>query len=279
MAAPQPPRQGSAKSLGVVGGVASASAAARAVPPPGEAIRSQAQAQGTQLESGRLIPAAKAAAKGLPGSVSGTVTDASGAAVPGATITVRNTSTNVTTVLTANNTGVYMAAGLNPGAYTIQAGAPGFTPSVKNEVTLQAHTDRKVDFALQVGTSTQTVTVEAQVAVLQKASPSWRVGPRGLIQKHVRGNKWKSKVSGVTEDLFDITFPTSKIGWAVGQGGTVLRSTDGGKTWSKVTSPTHEDLLHVTAIGAESATVSSRSGRSFSTSDGGRTWKQVAGRK
>jgi hypothetical protein len=279
MEAPQTQREASAAGAGLAGGVASAPAAPLAAQPLREAISPQTEAQAVQLDSARLGPAGKASAGGLLGSVSGTVTDASGAAVPGATVTVRNTSTNVTTVLTANNAGAYAVAGLNPGVYTVRADARGFTPSVMNEVTLQAHADRKVDFALQVGTVAQTVEVQARAAAVQTASPPWRVGPRGLMQKLTPEKKWESKVSGVTADLFDIAFPNSKIGWAVGQGGTVLRSTNGGKSWSKLTSPTHEDLVHVTAIGAESATVSSRSGRFFSTDDGGRTWTPVASPK
>jgi hypothetical protein len=107
----------------------------------------------------------------------------------------------------------------------------------------------------------------------------WRVGPHGSIQVRNEQNAWATKPSGVAADLLDVSFPSAGVGWVVGQGGTVLRSTDGGETWSKVTSPTDEDLVHVTAINAESATVNARSGSTFSTSDGGRSWKQVAGRK
>jgi Carboxypeptidase regulatory-like domain/Photosynthesis system II assembly factor YCF48 len=280
MAAPERARESSAKSLdGIAGGVASTPAPQRAVQPLAETIRSQPQAPSMQLESARLIPAAKASANGPLGVVSGIVKDASGAAVPGATITVRNTGTNITTVLTADNAGAYLAAGLDPGIYAIQAGAPGFRPSAMNEVTLQAHADRKVDFALQVGSVAQTVTVEAQAAAVQTAATPWRVGPHGLIQKQAEGNEWESKVSGVTEDLFDIAFPTARIGWVVGQGGTVLRSIDGGETWARLASPTNEDLLHVTATSAKAAKVTTSSGRVFSTRDGGETWKQISGPK
>jgi hypothetical protein len=106
----------------------------------------------------------------------------------------------------------------------------------------------------------------------QKPVIKWRVGQRGTIQKADESGGWTRIVSGTDDDLFDITFAET-TGWAVGHGGTVLRSTNGGNTWQRVAAPSSEDLVHVSSQGAQQAQVIARSGKSFSTTDGGQTWK------
>jgi hypothetical protein len=100
----------------------------------------------------------------------------------------------------------------------------------------------------------------------------WRVGARGLIQKADRKGNWVAQASGVENDLFDITFSTPAVGWAVGQAGTILHTTDGGSTWSTLASPTQEDLVHVTAQGELTARIATRAGKVLVTGDGGKTW-------
>lgn len=46
-------------------------------------------------------------------------------------------------------------------------------------------------------------------------------------------SQWEVKKSGVTTALYDITFVDSLYGWAVGDSGTIIQTTDGGTTWSK----------------------------------------------
>lgn len=103
-------------------------------------------------------------------------------------------------------------------------------------------------------------------------TPKWRVGRRGVIQKAEPNGNWVAVASGVDSDLFDITFAGSSAGWAVGHGGLVLRSTDGGNTWTRTTSPTTEDLLHVSATSELAARVITRRNILHSTSDGGNSW-------
>lgn len=112
-------------------------------------------------------------------------------------------------------------------------------------------------------------TVELQA---EPATPQWRVGPRGLIERRDANGKWKKQESGVKARLNDIAFSSSDVCWAVGQSGTVLRTTDGGATWTKVPSPTAEDLVHVTATSNLGASVVTRGGQTFKTTDRGKTW-------
>jgi hypothetical protein len=100
----------------------------------------------------------------------------------------------------------------------------------------------------------------------------WRVGKHGLIQKADASGNWTTQASGVEADLLDIAFATPSVGWAVGQAGTVLRTTDGGTTWNKVPIPTRADLIRVSASGEFTARVVTRDGQTLATSDGGKSW-------
>lgn len=104
---------------------------------------------------------------------------------------------------------------------------------------------------------------------------TWRVGRDGLIQKAAPNGTWETRASGVKADLFGISFATPAVGWAVGQSGTVLRTTDGGATWTRMPSPTTEDLIRVGAINEAKVNVITRSGQTLQSADGGRTWKPL----
>jgi len=107
------------------------------------------------------------AGQGLFGTISGVVTDPTGAVIPGATVTLTNVDTNVTKTLTTNNAGVYNATSLNPGAYKVEASAPGFKTAVVPAITLEVNANPKVDLTLQVGATSETVDVIAEAPLLQ----------------------------------------------------------------------------------------------------------------
>src|SRR5580698_7397511 len=65
---------------------------------------------------------------GGQGAISGTVTDTTGAAIPGATVTATNVDNNSVTVRTTSSAGYYVLSPLAPGQYTIKTSAPGFSP-------------------------------------------------------------------------------------------------------------------------------------------------------
>lgn len=124
--------------------------------------------------------------------------------------------------------------------------------------------------------STQSVSVSSATEQAMVASsvtaPVWRVGRHGLIQKLDANGKWKKQKSGVHADLNAIAFPSPDAGWAVGQEGTVLRTTDGGASWSRVPSPTTQDFTQIRATSDQSASLVTRGGQTFNTFDGGATW-------
>ncbi len=93
------------------------------------------------------------------GSVVGTIHDASGAAVPGAAVTITNNATGVTTKITANGEGDYEAPSLHVGAYTISASAPGFAEAVANNITVSVGGRERIDLSLKTGATETTVQV------------------------------------------------------------------------------------------------------------------------
>ena len=101
------------------------------------------------------------AAQGFFGSITGQITDQSGAVVPNATIKVTNVATGVTTTWKTNSAGVYVASSLNPGIYTVEAEAQGFRTAEVNKVLLEVNSRPKVDLRLSVGQANQVVEVTA----------------------------------------------------------------------------------------------------------------------
>jgi len=91
----------------------------------------------------------------------GTVTDPSGAAVPGVAVSIVNTDTGIIRQITTNDTGQYVAPDVHIGHYTVRVEATGFKPSEKNDIVLQIGDRTRVDFALEIGTATESVKVEA----------------------------------------------------------------------------------------------------------------------
>jgi hypothetical protein len=94
------------------------------------------------------------------GGVVGTVTDASGAIVPNAKVSIRNQATGAQVSLTTNSAGLYNSGPLTPGDYTVRVEATGFTTSEVN-LTVQVNNISNGDVALKVGATTTLVTVEA----------------------------------------------------------------------------------------------------------------------
>lgn len=108
------------------------------------------------------------------GSIQGTVTDPSGAAVPNAKVTITNVATRSAKTVNSNSSGFYNSGSITPGSYKIRVEASGFEAI---ETTLVAQVGNTVGYnpKLQVGSSQQTVEVEASFPT---NSPSL---PNGLV--------------------------------------------------------------------------------------------------
>ena len=97
------------------------------------------------------------------GTVLGTVQDASGAVVPGATVTLLNTGTTAQRVATSNSSGDFSFGNVDVGKYSLIIAASGFEQYSVPEIVLTARESRRIDAKLKPGAQTQVMTVEGQV--------------------------------------------------------------------------------------------------------------------
>jgi len=108
------------------------------------------------------VPAAAQYNAGLQG----TVTDPNGAVVPDAKVTLTSQETGIVHSVTTTGAGVYSITGLAPGKYVLSVEKEGFSKKVLSEVVISAEIMQSVNPQLEIGQTTQSVTVEAPVAPL-----------------------------------------------------------------------------------------------------------------
>ena len=96
------------------------------------------------------------------GNVLGSVQDASGAIIPGATVTLVNTGTTAQRVVTSDQAGSFVLSNIDVGKYSLTIMAPGFEKYNLPEIIITARESRHIEARLQLGAESQTVTVSAQ---------------------------------------------------------------------------------------------------------------------
>jgi hypothetical protein len=116
--------------------------------------------------------AANAYAQTTNGSLSGSILDSSGAAVQKATVTARNVRTGVALSTVSNDAGLYIFPSLLPGDYTVSAEVAGFRKAVADQIQLDVGSRISVDLKLEVGTASETVTVESTSSPLETVNSS-----------------------------------------------------------------------------------------------------------
>src|ERR1700689_4292743 len=107
---------------------------------------------------------------GVGGSISGTIQDPSGAAIPKASVTVINTSTGVRQSTTTDSRGTYTFPVLPVGAYALDVSQPGFKPYRRTAITLDANSALLLDVVLQVGERTDAITVTENAVHVETSS-------------------------------------------------------------------------------------------------------------
>lgn len=105
----------------------------------------------------------------INGSIRGTVTDPSGAPVVGSTITVKNVDTGFTRSVVTSSDGVYIAANLPLGTYSVSSEATGFAPLRQTGIHLSAGSDLTVDESLKVGDVATQVEVSSDAPIIETA--------------------------------------------------------------------------------------------------------------
>jgi hypothetical protein len=114
-----------------------------------------------------LLMPQRTEAQVLYGSIVGDVKDSTGGAIPGATVTITHTETNVSREAATDQVGSYRFLDIQTGTYNIKIGKAGFKTYEKRGTQVPLNAVTRVDVTMEVGAVTQTVTVTAEAAVLQ----------------------------------------------------------------------------------------------------------------
>jgi hypothetical protein len=126
--------------------------------------------------------------------ITGTLSDPSGAFVPGAAVTIRNTDTAIERRIDSNEAGVYSAPFLPPGHYEVSAAKAGFASLVRKDMTLQVGQTLTVNFSMTVQTSQTEVTVTGQADVVdtEKTENSQVISEGSVDNLPIAGRRWDS---------------------------------------------------------------------------------------
>ena len=117
------------------------------------------------------IPASSFAQQGTS-QISGKVSDAQGAVLPGVSVIVKNEDTGLTRELTTSGEGTYVAAQLMPGRYAVSAKLTGFRPIDRNGLVLPVGTTLTINLTMPVGGLEETITVTGQAPLVDTSSAS-----------------------------------------------------------------------------------------------------------
>jgi hypothetical protein len=113
-----------------------------------------------------------AAAQQETATITGTVTDATGAIIPRAAVTVTNVQTNLSVRTESDDRGLYVVPSLRPGDYSVTAQSSGFPKTVRSGITLQVAQVARVDITLQTGQLTEVVEVVGATSLLETQTSS-----------------------------------------------------------------------------------------------------------
>jgi iron complex outermembrane receptor protein len=162
--------------------------------------------------------------------LTGTVLDPRGVALPGAAVSIRDEDTDVVQKLTSDGQGKYSFANLPAGKYTIQVDAPGFNTSKRTGVELAAGQPTDVPITLELGNASEEITVEASEANSVAAA----LAPMdALLEEHsARTEITQAFIANYTSPLADYgeavemapgTYTTNGNGPGLGQSKTYFR--------------------------------------------------------
>ncbi|MBI4874203.1 MAG: carboxypeptidase regulatory-like domain-containing protein, partial [Acidobacteria bacterium] len=173
-------------------------------------------------------------AQGERGTFNGTVTDGTGAVIPGVSVVAVNTATGVETKVSTTSAGVYRMPYLLPGSYRLTVSATGFKTSLRENVILAVAQTLTVDFSLEIGAITDRITVSSEPPLLETGTAE--IGSYVSKQEF---DTWPITVGDGRRQIQQFIF-TSLPGTV---GGTWEGSINGGQLFS------HEILIDGIALG------------------------------
>ncbi|MGA8528207.1 MAG: carboxypeptidase regulatory-like domain-containing protein [Acidobacteriaceae bacterium] len=175
--------------------------------------------------------------------LTGQVTDHSGAAIPNATVTAENTGTSLTVQSKTDAQGVYRISPLPPGRYALTVAASGFSTYIQHGITLSVGVAATQNVSLQVGAEQQTVNVVANAALINTTSPAigMTINEESVTQLPLNGRDPQSLVFlapgttngtayGIAYNQADFTFPEdtgASSGVGAGRAGSTFYLLDG----------------------------------------------------
>jgi hypothetical protein len=121
--------------------------------------------------------------------ITGRVTDATGAVVSRASITIANIATKLEKTSVTNEVGVYVVPFLTPGTYTMKVSMAGFKSITRTPVQLEVDQVARIDFALEAGDTVESVTVTESAPIIQSESGAIGqvVGPKKVVDLPLNG--------------------------------------------------------------------------------------------
>jgi hypothetical protein len=168
-----------------------------------------------------MLRVAPATAQTATGSITGIVTDTSGALVPDGAVTLTNIDTAELRQTSTNSAGVYQFASLIPGRYRLAIVKDGFNRVTQEPIAIEVEKVMRLDFALQIGSVTEAVEVSSQAELLQAetSSLSQAVDSRKANELPLNGRNplaLATLVPGVVPQGSTQSAPTTLNLWAYG---------------------------------------------------------------
>ena len=123
--------------------------------------------------------------------ISGTVKDASGAVIPGATITITNVETNAPRTTVTDGQGFFRVGALEPGRYKVTAQLAGFATVEQPNIDARTATEISLDFQLKAADISELIVVEAQTVALNRRDPtiSTTISSRRVVETPLAGGR------------------------------------------------------------------------------------------
>jgi hypothetical protein len=131
-------------------------------------------------------------AQTVGGTISGTVTDPSGAIIPGVQVSIKDLATAVVRTVSTGNAGFYTAPNLLPGTYQITAAVSGFFTAVQSGVVVTVGAEQVINIQMRVGAVAQTIEVTTAAPTVDLASSTLQnvISSKPIVDLPLNGRDW-----------------------------------------------------------------------------------------
>jgi hypothetical protein len=170
--------------------------------------------------------AGPAAAQMTRGAISGTVRDATGAVVPGATVTVTNTGTNQAKTAVSDAQGFYRVGALEPGRYSVRTELAGFSTVESRDIPVRTASEVSLNVELKVGGATEAITVTGRTEAIELNKTNPTIGltstARQAVELPLSAGRNINNLVLLTPNTFNLTAANGPTSNGAGQGSYVI---------------------------------------------------------